>query len=492
MNALQRLLYGLLSFSLVSPTSAKPEPNVPTVVVIGAGAAGIAAGFSLQKKGFKVIVLEARDRIGGRIYSAKDGDGVIDLGASWIHGMDGNPLVKLAKKYKVPIVETNYDSQVAYNYQGKRIDDDTLFKMEKMYVDFIKVISQKKRYHDESVYDAFKMYIKEKKLSRDEVHILRYMLKLYIEHEDAADIHDLNTDENYFQIYGGDINREDWHNEDDDDVERDDAVIPSGYIELFKPKADKLDIKLKQTVTEVDYRAEQIKVTTQDHTYRADYVVCTVPLGVLKRNIIKFKPRLPPYKRQAIKRLKMGLLNKIYLRFDTVFWPQNKEFFLYVPKKGYRYIDYMNLHFYSKAKALLIFTSATTGRQIEKLSDEKIIKEVRHRLNIIFKDKAKNAKLISYRITRWGEDPYSYGSYSYSPVYAYGNEYRHLARPVDKKLFFAGEATYESESGTVTGAYKSGIKAAKQIIKLNRQTKRKVRYLSNEKAPSIFDGLPKD
>ena len=102
----------------VPDTTAPTAPTVK-VVVIGAGMSGIKAAHKLLDAGFEVQVLEGRDRIGGRTYSNKSMGGTpLDVGASWIHGIEGNPIHDLATQLNVPLFEWDYDNQVIYDHQG--------------------------------------------------------------------------------------------------------------------------------------------------------------------------------------------------------------------------------------------------------------------------------------------------------------------------------------------------------------------------------------
>ena len=110
----------------------EPGTNQTTeVLVVGAGMAGLAAARSLTDEDYDVIVLEARDRVGGRIWTSRAWpDAPLDMGASWIHGVQGNPITALAETFRVETVETNYDSQVVYDVDGRRLTDEMLEELE--------------------------------------------------------------------------------------------------------------------------------------------------------------------------------------------------------------------------------------------------------------------------------------------------------------------------------------------------------------------------
>jgi monoamine oxidase len=189
----------------------------------------------------------------------------------------------------------------------------------------------------------------------------------------------------------------------------------------------------------------------------------TVPLGVLKAGSINFTPNLPTDKQNAINKLEMGTLNKLYLKFDSAFWGnQEGEFIAYIPEENGRWTSTLNLEEYTGQAILGMFTSSDYTAKIEDLTDQEIIDDAMTVLRTIYGDNIPNPK--GTLITRWGKDPFSFGSYSAFAVGSTPRDVRRLARPIGRKVFFAGEATERRYAGTVHGAYFSGLRAARQVM----------------------------
>lgn len=295
-----------------------------SVIIIGAGAAGLAAARSLVDEGKDVTVVEARDRIGGRVWTDTTFGLPLDLGASWIHGVSGNPLTTLADEAEIERVETRYGS--------RRVRDDSgaVVEPEDLPVDFDDVTS--------------------------------------IEHEYAAPMDDLSTraDNEGEEFSGGDV------------------VMPDGYIEILEQLTDGLDIELGVIVDHVETNAQSATVRAGDRINEADAVLITVPLGVLKTDAITFSPPLDNDRLGAIDRLGMGLLDKVYLRFDDVFWDADVDIIGYVgPNRGY-FAEWLNVAKFTGEPILLGFNAAAEADQIELLDDQQIIDEAMRALRNMY------------------------------------------------------------------------------------------------------------
>ncbi|RZR87368.1 hypothetical protein BHM03_00014765 [Ensete ventricosum] len=202
-------------------------------------------------------------------------------------------------------------------------------------------------------------------------------------------------------------------------------------------------------------------------TLIADAAVITVPVGVLKANLIEFEPRLPDWKRSAISDIGVGIENKIALRFNTVFWP-NVEVLGLVAHTSYACGYFLNLHKATGHPVLVYMAAGRFAYDIEKFSDEEAINFVMLQLKKMIPDATDPKKKIliklifqqiQHLVSRWGTDPDSLGSYSCDLVGKPADLYERLCAPVDN-LYFAGEAASADHSGSVHGAYTSGITAA--------------------------------
>jgi len=182
----------------------------------------------------------------------------------------------------------------------------------------------------------------------------------------------------------------------------------------------------------------------------------------LKQASIKFEPPLPESKQDAIDRLAMGVLNKVYLKFPAVFWDKDVETISYVGERLGEGCDWLSFTPFTGQPVLMAFHGGEKGFALEDLSDDEIVAGAMQTLRVMFGEDIPEPEGVL--ITRWGKDPFSFGAYSHIPPFASGDDYDALAEPVDDVLFFAGEATSREYPSTVHGAYLSGVRAAEEIL----------------------------
>lgn len=413
------------------------------ILIIGAGAAGLAAAAELHALGFDdVAILEARDRIGGRLWTDVIGGGIpVDLGASWIHGVDGNPITAIARGNSIATHPTDYDNNVVHFHNVERPSPSVRRVLRRFW-------RLAERQPDTNLQSTYEQILRTAPLTASDRHYLEYLLNTMAEHEHAADLRNLSLE----SIRGGDA------------YGGDDAVFPGGYGQIADVLADGLDIRLLEAVTEIDYAGTDIVLTTAGGaTLEATRVVVTVALGMLKRNLISFLPALPPRKRSAIDGLEMGVLNKTCLLFDDVFWDKDVELIGYVSAQRGQWAETLNLFPYTGHPILMMFNAGAHGARIEQLSDEEIVAQALAALAGIHGVIPPPTDALT---TRWRSDPWTWGSYSYVPAGSSYQRYAELSEPVGDKLFFAGEATHVEYPSTVHGAFLSGIRAARQIAAL--------------------------
>jgi monoamine oxidase len=218
-----------------------------------------------------------------------------------------------------------------------------------------------------------------------------------------------------------------------------------------------IDIRLNNVVSEIDYSGVSgvtVKMT-DGSSLTSDFVVCTIPLGVLQSGAVTFTPELPAGKRRAMEYLKMGLLNKLYLEFPSVFWDNEVEVLNKVSEIKGLWQESYNLYYYTKQPILLMFTAADFAKDMETWTDSEIVASAMATLKLIYGDTIPDP--TEQVITRWGSDPFSQGSYSYSSVGSDEPTNRlAMAATVANRLFFAGEATSDLYPATNHGAYLSG------------------------------------
>lgn len=423
-----------------------PEPDV---IVIGAGMSGLAAARHLADHGHGVTVLEARNRIGGRIWTSTTWSGIpLDLGASWIHGIDGNPVVDLAEQAGARTVATSGDSITLYAPGGQELTDPQSGRIEHWHTETADALT---RYQDDedidtSVRSAVDDAIAAADLSDLDNAMLAWTLNEY-EHEYSGSVDQLSA----------------LHFDDDAALNGGDVLFPGGYGRLTEHLANGLRILTGHTVVRVDWGRDGVTVTTDKGTFQAGKVVVTLPLGVLQTDSVTFGAGLPATTLEAIRALGVGVLNKCYLRFPDVFWADSDWIGYVAPADRYgQWTQWINVARPTGAPVLLGFNAADFGRAIEKWSDTEIVASAMATLRTVYGPGIPDP--VDAQITRWASDVFAKGSYSYNKVGSTPTMRDDLAAAVDDRVYFAGEATDRHSFATVHGAYLSGIRAARQIV----------------------------
>jgi len=438
-------LAGLAAYPLVMNTKLQAA-STPTVLIIGAGIAGLAAARALTAQGIKVTLIEGRERIGGRIHTSHVWPNLpMDLGASWIHGQKQNPITALANAAQAKRVVTSYDSSELYidvRLKQLGVKGTNEASIEKLVTQALNKAANLDE--DISVKAAVERVLTQPLTPAYQAQLNFYLNSQY-EQEYSGATHELSA-----QTF-----------EDNEEFSGADVLFPQGYEQIPNYLAQGLDIQLGKVVSKIAYSETGVKVTTQDQVYQADYAIITVPLGVLKRKTIQFNPPLPANKQAAIQRLGMGLLNKAYLRFNKVFWPKDIDWLEYLSPDAGRWVEWVS---FAKigAPVLLGFHAADRAREVENWSDQALVADAMQALKAMFGNAIPQP--VGAQITRWAQDPFAYGSYSFNAVGSTNQDRQALARK-SGRLYWAGEATHSEYAGTVHGAYLSGVRAAKVIVK---------------------------
>lgn len=431
-----------------SSTSAPASADGPTadVLVIGAGIAGLRAAEVLVANGRRVIVLEARDRLGGRIYTDRSWGVPVELGASWIHGVENNPIAALAAAKGIPTQATDYEA-VMYGADGQRLGDGALDDIEEQVADLVEAGREGSPDTDEPLRTALDRAIAAADLDPSERLDFEMGITASIEHEYATDTVNLSA-----------TNFDDGANEGGGD-----ALLPEGYDQVVAAVANGLDVRLGHVVTSIDTSGDRAVVVTSQGNFQAGAVVVTVPLGVLKAGTIEFLPALPESKSRAIAKLGMGTLSKTCLRFESQFWPDDAELIDIVPSVSRRgqWVESLSLTGLVDVPALMMFNAGEFARAVESMTDPEVIASASSALKPAFPELSTPTGLLR---SAWSVDPFSLGSYSFIGVGASLADRDALAQP-DGRRVFAGEACSRDHAATVHGAYASGEAAAEALLR---------------------------
>lgn len=424
------------------------------VIVIGAGVSGLAAAKTLHEAGAQVTVLEARPRIGGRVHTDRDTFGVsIELGAQYVQGTqtdDGvlNPVWQLAKAQRWASVPYASDAVLAV-HEGEKVNAGQLTNRLDAFNEAVEEAESAIQL-GHSVEDAVRRYLAEEGANAEMAVQLRAMVASEVGLEYAGDI-----DEIAVQSIG-----------DEHGFSGGNHILPVGYDQVPAALAAGLpDVRLGEVATAVNCSHAVCTVTTKKGTvYQAERILCTLPLGVLQTRSVTFTPALPVAKSKAISRMGMGCLGKVFLEFSERFWPPDVNWILSLKSAAPWGVAFSTLDRVIPGRHILImWHSGALARKREAMSDEAVVKIALQELRVAT---GKNVTApLRARITRWSTDPFSCGAYFFPKVNSPLTDVEELAKPVDNRLFFAGEATSLGSFGTVHGAIMSGVREAERILR---------------------------
>ena len=418
--------------------------NTGLVAVIGAGVAGLSAGYHLAQAGRRVVVLEARERVGGRILTR----GGMELGAEFIHG---RPKATLDLLRNAHIERAPLDGEHWQLVNGRlELMSDSGDELREL----IALASRKRG--DRSV-SSFLDEVSHDPARRDAARWLRNIIEGF----DAADPEVASLKSIVSEWSGG------------AGIESDQTRPVGGYgamVDYMLHRIDPTLVRIRRStpVQHVRWSSAGAEVTVSaeaSQAFEVSAVIITVPLGVLQRADIDFDPPLEA-KAEAFSGLAMGPVHRVMLRYPTAVWetflggPVRAGTFLHAPGE-------MFPTFWTHDPGSSWLTAWCGGPRASRLdakSDEGIIAAATESARALLSFKGPAPDPVATQFHNWQRDPWSAGSYSYVTVGGLKAR-KALAKPIDGVLFFAGEATDSSgEATTVAGAIRSGIRAAREVI----------------------------
>jgi monoamine oxidase len=459
-----------------------------SVLIVGAGAAGLAAARELARAGCDVIVLEARDRIGGRVFTHRPQSSPvpIELGAEFVHGRSPE-LWTIASAANLQLYEVS--ERHWYFEKGRDSNASEFWRTIESLISDMKSSAP-----DQALKEFLDALPDDEDTRRAKSMLVRYVEGFHAAHIERIGVHGLEK-----------------ATEAADEIDGDRAFrLIDGYDSLMQAMRAEAEshgtqFHLNTIVKEIRWAGEQIEVSCiQDGApseFVASHVIVTLPISLLKRDTasIYFTPALPAEKKRAIEGLPMGNVVKINLLFRERFWETVKRW----DEEANR-VDFHDAGFFHcadsplptwwtqlpvRARMLVGWTGGPSADRVMKEADHRRQEaggaeaqaegrgQTREDTNSVITDQAIESLATIFNLSGkeietqleavhyhdWRNDPFTRGAYAYVPVNGLADQ-QIFAQPVENKLFFAGEATSVGHIGTVHGAIQSGQRAAQEIL----------------------------
>lgn len=405
----------------------------PDVVIVGAGVAGLAAARSLMAANRSVLVVEARERVGGRAVTDSTTFGFpFDLGAQWIEAGRSNPAMAIAKEMNVRPVPDRQEQAIYLG--GSELPGEEYARFEKIAIEASRTLV-------EALKKAPDVAVGRVLVARDPLERLAY-----------ATVGPLESG-----VELGELSARDFMRQPETEPQ---YSVAGGLGALVARWGARVPVKSGTRVVRVDSTGSRVLVVTTDGQLAARAVIVTVPTGVLAHGSLGFAPQLGAARREAIAQLPMALYNKVALSFArrVIDAPAGRGV-LGLTRDDRAFDAIVRPH---DRDAAIVFVGGAQARQIEEEGTGAAVSFALSAIAEIYGNALRGLLARSFA-TRWGRDPFARGSWSMATP---GNADKRLvlAQPHHDRVFFAGEATDPVWATRVGGAYASGVRAAREAL----------------------------
>lgn len=428
----RKVLAGLTAASLPRFLRASQSAD-PDVVVVGAGAAGLAAARTLLDRGLSVSVLEADNRIGGRAWTESQTFGFpYDRGCHWLHHASSNVWREYAKNHGFDVFPDDGDEYLFANGERQSLDktDEFYAAIERLF---------------ERAWEEHSTGSKDGPISRfldpDDPWTPTVEARL-VNDWDGQELNEIST-----EFYMADEDEEDW-------------LCAQGLGNLIAHYGRNVPVRTGVPVRRIDWRGDGVRVVSDDGTIRAKIVIVTVSTGVLASGQIEFTPGLPTDKNESFHAFKMGTYNHIALLYsEDVFGLGTNQYVIPLAKSKREPGLLSNM---DNTGLVMIYVGGDLSRDLQQAGiDAAVDFGIEHVNSLLGNDMS--GKFVKGTFSRWGLNPWTQGSYAV-PVPG-GLKYRDvLRRPVAERIFFAGDSCHRGPYSSVSRAHDSGVETAEKVL----------------------------
>ena len=406
-------------------------PSDVDVAVIGAGAAGIGAARRLREAGtVSIVVLEARERVGGRVHTIAPAGFPLDRGAEWLHSADRNPLSPIAQHlgFSVHRRPPEWTTRLRRSGETVEAEDEWIALREAQRLARRRVATEAEDGPLAMVLEPggrWNELLEATSSWANGAELDRVSIRDYVRYEDSGT---------------------NWR-------------LREGYGRLFQRLAEGLPVAQEAAVSQVDHCGDAIRLDTARGTVTASRVIVTVPTSIIACEVIRFNPPLPD-KLAAAAGLPLGVDDKLFISLEGPLPDVEHDIYLVGSTTSRETMSYQVRPL--DRPAIYCFFGGRFAAALEREGQEAMFSFASAELSCLLGSAIRN-RMAPLAATAWQRDPWARGSYSFA-LPGHADDRAMLAAPVDDRFFFAGEACSPNFFSTAHGAWLSGISAAEAAL----------------------------